>query len=193
MTGGEVGERLVPLFVDGEYATSRATPEAEPTVRLTIRVTQGDRRLETVSPGPVTEAEVVSVLAERLPRKLVRMAESGDGVPLDRSRQFALLAQRAEAFSELGQWPQSTSLREAALLLQPQSVEQRLRLIREYRRWAGHYFLFRREHCLARWRFRRGLVLACQTRTTAAGSRASIPASGPQHRDGRRLRPPPSL
>ena len=49
-------------------------------------------------------------------------------------------AQRAEAFAELGQWPQATGLREAALLLQPQSVEQRLRLIRDYRRWAPRLF-----------------------------------------------------
>ena len=140
VTGAEVRERIVPLLVDGEYATTRGSPETPPAVRLTVRVTQGDRRVEVVSRDQLAEEEVVRVLAERLPQKLMNLAEAGSVVPLNRNQQFALLCQRAEAFAELGQWPQATGLREAALLLQPQSVEQRLRLIRDCRRWAPRLF-----------------------------------------------------
>ena len=109
-TGGAIRDRLVPLFVAGEYATSRAVPAAAPTVRLKIQVIQGDRRLETVSPRGLTEAEAVQLLAERLPQNLIATASAGTACRWIGSSNLPCYANGPTPAAELGLLPQAVGL-----------------------------------------------------------------------------------
>ena len=175
--------------MDGEYATSRATPEAEPTVRLTIRVTQGDRRSEVVSSGPLTEAEAGQPLGETPPAGAGRQRLQLESRAAGSEPAICPPMPACRSLSEMGHWPQATGLREAALLLQPQQVDQRLRLIRDYRQWAPGGFRWTGKPN-ARDTQSGSTPPPRRSRKTADGSRRVSPASGPQHRDGRRRRQP---
>lgn len=128
-----VRQATVPWFVEGQFEVSPATAVAEPMVVLTVRVSDGQAvRWETQRDGmPLAE----------VPDFLVRtVADQVAGLPadvprLDRRKLFTRLAARAEAFSGLAIHGPAAELREAALLLEPDDLEQRLGAIGDLLHW----------------------------------------------------------
>jgi len=131
LAGGEVA-RMMPKFVEGEYEVVRAEDGGEPTVRLTLTLTGGGGKSETISENLKLSAAPGFLrvdVAARVSGQTKGEVEQG----LTAEEQFAALAARADAFALLGGWQQSTGLREAALLLRDEPV-QRMKLLDEYRR-----------------------------------------------------------
>ncbi|MBW3596265.1 MAG: hypothetical protein KY475_03205 [Planctomycetes bacterium] len=131
--GGQRVDRVWPLFVEGEYQS--ASTAAAPTVQLTVRLVDGEGAKRTVHRSGLTLDKAVDWITGELPGLLLETIEAGDAKPLDKAQQFARLAARADVFSQAGAWREATSLRETALLLQPDDVDQRLGLIGDYRHW----------------------------------------------------------
>jgi hypothetical protein len=128
-----VRQAAVPWFVEGQFEVSPANADAGPTVRLTIRVSDGQAvRWETQRDG-MPLAEVPDFLVHTVADQVAGLP---NGVPLpDRRRLFTWLAARAEAFSSLANYQHAAELREAALLLEPEDLEQRLGVIGDLYRW----------------------------------------------------------
>ncbi len=128
-----VGQATVPWSVEGQFEVSPATADAEPTVRLTIRVSDGQAvRWETQRDG-MPLAEVPDFLVGTVADQVADLP--ADGPRLDRRKLFTRLAARAEAFSSLANYQHAAELREAALLLEPYDFEQRLGVIGDLVHW----------------------------------------------------------
>lgn len=133
LSGSGQGRRIVSLFVEGEYRTTRATGTAESTVAITLRTRDSSKVLleRTLPSVPVSRAgrELINLFRREL-------ADSGanGGTNIDEEAQYRMLIERATGFSTIGEFPRSAALREAALLLKPDADDQRIRLVREYTR-----------------------------------------------------------
>ncbi len=133
VTGDGIKDRIVPLFVEGEFAMSGRSPDVR--VRITLRLSDGQKERRKLERAELTLAQSVEWLTNDIPREIA--ARPGDVEPsprFTREQQFEQLARRAEAFSRTAAFAESTALREAALLLNDEDVEQRLWLIAESRR-----------------------------------------------------------
>jgi hypothetical protein len=133
LVGIEPKDRLVPVFVEGEYRTERGPKDASTSVQITLRARGAaknlwERKLEAV---PLDQAG--GQLLAAFTKDLAGLTQTG-GPAIDTDGQYRLLTQRAEEFSSLGEFRRSAALREAALLLKPDADEQRIRLVREYTR-----------------------------------------------------------
>jgi len=131
LAGGEVA-RMMPKFVEGEYEVVRAEDGGEPSVQLTLKVTGGGGRSETIRENLKLSAapEFLRVdVAARVSGQTRGEVEQA----LTVEEQFAALAARADAFAMLGSWQISTGMREAALLIKD-DPSQRTRLLDEYHR-----------------------------------------------------------
>ena len=133
ISGVEQKERLVPIFIEGEYRTTRDTNSDETTVQITIHVKDGKNNL--------IDRELPAVPLEKAGKSLIEFFSKdlsvftktiGNGMNAD--DQYRLLDQRAAKFSSIGDFRRSAALREAALLLKPDDDEQRIQLVREYSR-----------------------------------------------------------
>ncbi|HLQ43717.1 MAG TPA: CsgG/HfaB family protein, partial [Planctomycetaceae bacterium] len=141
-SASDLQKRTVPLFIVGDYEVlppkDRGQPasEADGRVRLVLRVLDGRAERESVTQTCDSLADTTTWLTETLPPKLLGRTEDGAmSKPLTHRQQHDLLTQRAEMFSRIASFSQSTSLREAALLLDPADWEQRVRLVVDHQRW----------------------------------------------------------
>jgi len=132
--GGALKRRVMPLFVEGQYGVSTASRD-EPKVKLSIRVRDGRSVVGEAERAELSEDDAIRLLTEIVPRNLIKLSQRDGNVSLSRQRQHDLLVARAESFSRVGQWEQSTALREAALLLRPNNTEQRLAVFSDYHHW----------------------------------------------------------
>jgi hypothetical protein len=133
--GDKLSIRVVPLFVEGEYEMSAATPDAEPAVRLCVRISDGKKTRTRVERTGLLLSEVPELLLETVAKRIVQLAGEDTVANLTREQQHMMLARRAEAFARFGAFEHSTGLREAALLLKPDDNPQQLALIGDYLRW----------------------------------------------------------
>ena len=136
VAGIEQKDRLVPVFIEGEYRTERDAKDASTTVQITLRARDAakvllERKLQAV---PLDQAggQLLAVFT----KDLAGLTHAG-GPAIDADGQYRLLTQRAEEFSSLGEFRRSAALREAALLLKPDADDQRIQLVREYTRRNG--------------------------------------------------------
>lgn len=131
--GGDV-RRMVPLNVVGEFRTDRLA-EGGPRISIEVSVRRGENDGVLVKSGilPVDSAGrfVVETVQDKVMTTLGQ--SNGDGIGLD--EQFNQLVQRADQFTEIGDFERAAALREAAILLRPDDTAQRIRLVREYIRW----------------------------------------------------------
>src|SRR5712691_143191 len=141
-SASDLQKRTVPLFIVGDYEVlppkDRGQPasEADGRVRLVLRVLDGRAERESVTQTCDSLADTTTWLTETLPPKLLGRTEDGAmSKPLTHRQQHDLLTQRAEMFSRIASFSQSTSRREAALLLDPADWEQRVRLVVDHQRW----------------------------------------------------------
>ncbi|MBC8874443.1 MAG: hypothetical protein H8E44_33825 [Planctomycetes bacterium] len=135
LSGGRLKQRVVPLFVEGQFEVSMAASGSKPKVNLSIRVRDGKSVVGEAERTELSEDDAIRLLTEILPKNLIKLAGRGETVSLSRQRQRELLMARADAFSRVGHWEQSTALREAALLLQPDDAQQRLAVFSDYHHW----------------------------------------------------------
>lgn len=127
-------ERIVSVFIEGEYRTKRDLQSGGVSVELTLRARDAakvlmERNLPSV---PTSQAgrELMSVFA----KDLAALTQTGE-TKIDDPSQYRMLIERADEFSIIGEFLHSTELREAALLLKPDDDDQRVRLTREYIRY----------------------------------------------------------
>lgn len=133
-TAGELERRVVPVFVEGEFEMTNVPGGEEPRVRIVVQAVDGGEVRRRGERAGLTIDQVTELLTTVLPQRLLQLADrSGRGVSPE--EQFALLAARANAFSEVGAYEQATALREAALLLQQDQHLQRLMLTLDYQKW----------------------------------------------------------
>lgn len=132
---GEQGKRVVPLFIEGEYRHTREESGTH-TVRFTIRATDGTKQVFEQTSDPLQAANAGKFLLDTFARELLPQTDlpAAAGTDITPQRQFELLIARADVFAQAGEFRRSALLREAGLLLNPDSLAQRKQLIREYTR-----------------------------------------------------------
>jgi hypothetical protein len=135
LAGGELRSRVVPLFVEGEYQVSAAKPQAEPVVRLSLRVSDGKRVRMEFHRDALSASQVPELLRGPIAAQIARLSQESVQTGIGRRQQYGMLTSRAVAFSRLGAFEHSTGLREAALLIDPEDADQRLALVGDYLRW----------------------------------------------------------
>jgi len=134
-SGDDLADRVVPLTVTGEFEVSKAeSADAKTTIDLVVELSRGGK---VVGRGDLDDRpleDVPGLLRDRLARGIVQRSSTSDGPNLSIDEQYSLLVDRADTFARIGAFEQSTALREAALLLKPNELDQKLLLISEYRR-----------------------------------------------------------
>ena len=133
VTGDAIKDRLVPLFVEGEFAMSGRSPDVR--VRITLRLTDGQKERRKLEREEMTLPQSVDWLTNDVPLEIAARPIGSEKTPrFSREQQFEQLARRAETFSRAAAFEESTALREAALLLNEDDVEQHWWLIADSRR-----------------------------------------------------------
>jgi hypothetical protein len=135
IAGEGLAERMVPLFVEGEYEVTVESPEVDPAVRLSLRVSDAKQARMEFRRERLPLSEIPELLRGPVAQRIVELSQQRVQTALTRNQQYALLAKRADLFSQFGAFEHSTGLREAALLLEPDDVDQRLAAIGDYLRW----------------------------------------------------------
>jgi len=133
VASGELRDRIVPLFVEGEYRTVR-TEQPAAKVSLVIRLANGREIVREFRHTNVPLAAAPAYLTGHLRRDILQTANVTLDKPVERDQQFAALVRRADTFTMVGSWAHATGLREAAILLRPDDDAQRLQAVTEYSR-----------------------------------------------------------
>jgi hypothetical protein len=134
LTGAALADRPTPLLVEGEYSVSQREQEKpEVQFEFTCQAAGGQRR--TVRPPPIPLSASARFIINDLPPQLLprKGGEPNDDVSVD--EQFQWLVARGEAFSQVGAWEQGMELLEAAVLLSPDDLNLRLKLMDGYYRF----------------------------------------------------------
>jgi len=130
LTDGQDLQRLVPVFVEGEYQVPvGATGDAE--VEFTVRLTAADGDLPKLPVRKVRLSEAARYVGVELPALIGGLEDKDPVAGMSAEQQVLGLVGRADAFAHLGGWEHSTGLREAALLLKDAPAQRRL-LVEEY-------------------------------------------------------------
>lgn len=135
LSGNGLKDRLVPMFINGEFEMRPPDQGKELSVHISIRLVDGKRTLREIDRKDLSATQVAELLTVELPRLALELANIGEGRSISRDEQVRLLLARADAFAELSEWEHSTGLREAALLLQPDNVKLRAQTFQEYIKW----------------------------------------------------------
>ncbi|MBC7819000.1 MAG: hypothetical protein IAG10_19090, partial [Planctomycetaceae bacterium] len=133
VTGDGIKDRLVPLFVEGEFVMSGRLPDVR--VRMALRITDGKTEHRKLERAEMTLAQSAEWLTNDVSRAIAAsQSEPMNGARFTREQQFDQLARRADLFSRAAAFEESSALREAALLLDDDDIEQRMSLIADLRR-----------------------------------------------------------
>ena len=127
-------ERVVPLFVEGEFVVHRIRPEEPESVELVVRISDNRGAVEQIKRTGLLMENVSDFIVDDVAEQVLELLKDPNLRILDKEEQFAILAAKASEFADIGAWEQSIALREAAVLLKPDSVEQREELMSEYGR-----------------------------------------------------------
>jgi len=125
-------DRVVPLFVEGEFRTKKGGSQEQVTVHLKIRISDNAATAKEIERQDVALNQVAAFLTNDVAREILVLSKSSDIKLLDTEKQLEVLTRNADEFARVGDWRHSTELREAAVLLKPDCVEQRFKLIEEY-------------------------------------------------------------
>ena len=130
-----IGERVVPLIVEGQFSTVRSKPESPPTITMTIRLMS--RKPEPMSVQRVTLPlpEVETYFSKKAVLEILEQLEiESSAPPVASGQQFERLVGRADRLAGLSAYPEALGLREAALLIKPADAALRRATINEYLR-----------------------------------------------------------
>ncbi|MCA9048674.1 MAG: hypothetical protein KDA89_08095 [Planctomycetaceae bacterium] len=131
LNAARLEERVVPVLVEGEFELTGqgvSVPQSEVRLDLTVRTSGPEARSWQLSNQSLTSA--AEWLREELPHQLLKSV-SGRKTSLNTDEQFAALIKRADEFTSIGLRSESIALRESALLLKDDLVQQ-LRLLGAY-------------------------------------------------------------
>jgi hypothetical protein len=128
LMGEDLGNRLLPLIVEGEFRVDVPAAGGLSVVKLRNRLIGGNSTEEINSPALALDA-APRWIASELAQKALRRAAGQK--PLVASEQVKLLTNRAEEFTALAAWEHAVKLREAALLVAPEADGQRAKLVDE--------------------------------------------------------------
>ena len=82
VAGGELRDRVVPVFVEGEFEMSRKPGREEPTVRLAVRITDGKRALDTLERPDLAMPAVPDFLLGEVAGAVAKRASVRAATPL---------------------------------------------------------------------------------------------------------------
>ena len=133
LTGKELTRRITPVLVSGYYRVQHKDQASS--VSFDIRVQTSDGKVNKVEKN-VEDSKIGVFLAKQILGKLLTI--SNDDTEITPAEQSTWLTIRAEEFSKLAQSKRAIGLREAALLLTPQDVKQRLAVLGDYREINAH-------------------------------------------------------
>jgi hypothetical protein len=143
LSGDSAGSRLTPLFIEGEFEVlSAATKQAEPKLRLAARWLDGKQVHFEQRHADVTLAEATKLVGPELVNRwleheakltpeLLASAPPNAKNDFDRQR-VELLDAQARRFARAGLFDTALALREAALLVEPETHCLRLALLQDY-------------------------------------------------------------
>ncbi|MDA0281824.1 MAG: hypothetical protein O3B86_00590 [Planctomycetota bacterium] len=123
-------DRPISSVVKATYRVDVSDKGSQRRVNLKIELTHGDGQREQIEKTLDVDA-VGSWLVQDLTNRLITTSKRHSPA-LSPKVQREILTRHAQRFAELGQWEQSISLRETALVLDPNDVLQRALLITEY-------------------------------------------------------------
>lgn len=132
--------RPLMQFVAGDFEMSRREVDGPVTVRLSLTVSDGTKE-QAIEHADVPFDQVAALFTGSVAEAILAPA-NGDRKSLPIERQVEILTSRANVFSELGAIQHAVPLWEAAVLLAPEDVDLRVRLIRETQSTFG----FARQH-----------------------------------------------
>lgn len=135
LAGNGLKRAVVPLVVEADYAMHRTGTDGELLVRISARLKDANGIRHEMVRDRLTSDQIVELLSDELPRRILDLEPGGVAAPLSRRQQQRLLAERAAAFSAAGIFEHATALREASLLLATDDVDQRIALVLDYNRW----------------------------------------------------------
>jgi hypothetical protein len=134
LTGSAVLDRPTPLLVEGEFNVARGGKGQSglPMIQfeLTCRASGGNRRVLRPPSMPLSTA--ARYLVSDLPRRILSPNDGPVSRTVSMEEQSQWLIARGDAFAQVGAWEQSTELLEAAVLLLPDDVVTRLKLLANY-------------------------------------------------------------
>jgi len=123
-------ERSIATIVNGKYRVGPLNELNQRTVKLEIKLVAGGKQREQIRKS-IRLGSVGQWLAGDLAKRLLNDSDPKKPSVSPRT-QKAVLTRLAQSFAEIGTWQRSTSLREAALVLDPNDALQRGLLISEY-------------------------------------------------------------
>lgn len=129
-------ERPIATLVKASYRVGPPNENNPRQVHLKIELAHGNDRREQIEKTlqlDTVDAWLVDNLASQLVSASDRPAPA-----LSPELQMQILSRHAQRFAELGNWEQSTSLREAALVVDPNDALQRALAISEYQHAIRH-------------------------------------------------------
>lgn len=124
--------RVVPLFVEGEFKVQDAISKKHAKLNMSIRISDSAGVINQIKREDLSMDKVAEFITDDIALEILKLSKSPSLKLLDKEQQFLALVASASKFAKLGAWEHSTDLREAAVLLKPDSVEQRTKLIDEY-------------------------------------------------------------
>ena len=119
-------EAVAPVRVSGQVVVFAGGEPEKTAVRLSLTVTR-DTAEEKIEIGPVAPGEAGGVIAAKVLPRLVSPPAPDEAVLFDR------LVARADQASEIADFGSAMRWREAAILLRPAAVDQRVKLIGDCR------------------------------------------------------------
>lgn len=140
IAGATIQDRPTPLLIEGEYSVKRgADRKCDIQFELTCQSAGGQRR--TVRPPSQPLATIARFLTNDLPSMVLPGDDTRPGGSVSLEEQSRWLTARGQAFAQAGSWQEAMELLEAAVLLTPDDVSLRVKLLGLY----GHFLQSRRD------------------------------------------------
>ncbi|HZK82683.1 MAG TPA: hypothetical protein VFC46_16480, partial [Humisphaera sp.] len=127
-SGGKV-HGVIPVFVEGEFEViAKAGLPASVNFKITVDAAKQSRTIDRQGLSLLQASQFVS---RELPDAIVPAGGAAFGQPFIPESEFAKLTGRADSFARVAEWAHSIELRNAALVIQPDDVDQRMKLLNE--------------------------------------------------------------
>ena len=125
-----IENRIVPFIIQGEYTVNRDEKGATQTVNLKVEIKDGEAVRFSIEKPSLSLAEAAALFSEEVPQAVLQRLDGTDKIaPLDIAQQKAALAKTADLLKATGAADLAQQYREAIFLLDPDDLENVLRLI----------------------------------------------------------------
>lgn len=133
ITASELADRFRPLFIEGEYSSSKAVDSKVSTFRISVLARDANEVVLEIPGHELKLGELSDWLKNTAGTGIVEHLAQRPSKPrsINRIEQVRLLTTRADRFSRLGAYQQAIALREAAILLKTDAATE-LSIVRDY-------------------------------------------------------------